>query len=158
VETIEQTLPLAPAGPAGQVLSVDGAMGPLVHQEWAEVKTLALGTVGRPVCEGGEWVVHTQERSYVSRLSDAETFGRMALVETHRGGGRDGADGVSGERWGRVDPGLRGPPPVGCGAYPGFSPCARVRGPSWAGGVRGGHTSQHPLVHDAAPCLAAWES
>ncbi|MGH8071092.1 MAG: hypothetical protein ACRERE_38840 [Candidatus Entotheonellia bacterium] len=47
VETIEQTLPLAPAGPAVQVLSVDGAMAPLVHQEWAEVKTLALETLGR---------------------------------------------------------------------------------------------------------------
>jgi hypothetical protein len=61
-------------------------MVPLIHQEGAEVRTLAVGTVGRPVCEGSEWVVHTEELSYVSRLTDAEPFGRLALVETHRRG------------------------------------------------------------------------
>jgi hypothetical protein len=45
VETMEQTLPPAPAGPAVHGLSVDGAMVPLRHQEWAEVKTLALGVM-----------------------------------------------------------------------------------------------------------------
>jgi hypothetical protein len=86
VETIEQTLPESPAGPAVQLLSVDGAMVPLLHQEWAEVKTLALGRVSEPVWEQEEWVVHSQELSYFSRLADAETFGRLALVETHRRG------------------------------------------------------------------------
>lgn len=86
VETIEQTLPPAPVGPPVQLLSVDGAMVPLVHKEWAEVKTLALGTVGAPVLEQGEWVVHTGELTYFSRLADAERFGRLALVETHRRG------------------------------------------------------------------------
>jgi hypothetical protein len=51
-----------------------------------EVKTLALGTVRPPVQERGEWVVHTAELSYFSRLTDAETFGRLAVVETHRRG------------------------------------------------------------------------
>jgi hypothetical protein len=85
-ETIERELPPAPTGPRVQLLSVDGAMVPLRHQEWAEVKTLALGTVGAPVRERGEWVVHTEQLSYFSRLAAAETFGRLALVETHRRG------------------------------------------------------------------------
>jgi hypothetical protein len=57
-----------------------------VHKEWAEVKTLALGIVGEPVLEDGELVVHTTELSYFSRLAEAEEFGRLALVETHRRG------------------------------------------------------------------------
>jgi hypothetical protein len=84
--SIEQTLPPAPAGPRVQLLSVDGAMVPLVRKEWAEVKMLAVGTVGAPVLEQGEWVVHTGELSYFARLADAGTFGRFALVETHRRG------------------------------------------------------------------------
>ena len=86
VERIEQELPATPPGPRVQLLSVDGAMVPLQHGEWAEVKTLALGVVSAPVQEQGEWVVHTEELSYFSRLTDAETFGRLALVETHRRG------------------------------------------------------------------------
>jgi hypothetical protein len=65
---------------------VDGAMVPLRQQEGAEVKTLALGTVGKPVCEGGEWGVPLEALCYFSRLTAAETFGRPALVETPRCG------------------------------------------------------------------------
>jgi hypothetical protein len=86
VKTIEQELPAVPPGPRVQLLSVDGAMVPLQHGVWAEVKTLAIGTVGPPVLERGEWMVHTEQLSYFSRLTDAETFGRLALVETHRRG------------------------------------------------------------------------
>ncbi len=88
VEQLERTLPPAPQGPAVQLMSVDGAYVPLVHKEWAEVKTLALGTVGEPVLDAqrGELVVHTTELSYFSRLAEAEEFGRLALVETHRRG------------------------------------------------------------------------
>jgi hypothetical protein len=86
VEQLERTLPPAPAGPAVQLMSVDGAYVPLVHKEWTEVKTLALGRVGEPVLEKGEPVVHTAELSYFSRLAEAEEFGRLALVETHRRG------------------------------------------------------------------------
>jgi hypothetical protein len=86
VETIERQLPSVPQGPRVQLLSVDGAMVPWQHGEGAEVKTLALGTVSAPVQERGEWVVHAEELSYVSRLTDAETFGHLALVETHRRG------------------------------------------------------------------------
>jgi len=86
VEQLERTLPPPPPGPARQLMSVDGAYVPLVHKGWAEVKTLALGTVGEPVLEKGEPIVHTTELSYFSRLAEAEEFERLALVETHRRG------------------------------------------------------------------------
>jgi len=86
VERIEHTLPTAPAGAAHQLMSADGAMVPLVHGEWAEVKTVAIGTIQPPVLERGERVVHTTQLSYFSRLADAETFSRLATVETQRRG------------------------------------------------------------------------
>jgi hypothetical protein len=86
VEAIERGAPPAPAGPALQYLSADGAMAPLVGGAWAEVKTLAIGTVGVPVWGDGEWVVHTTDLSYFSRMTDAATFTRLATVETHRRG------------------------------------------------------------------------
>jgi hypothetical protein len=87
VAALEQAAPAPPAGPPLQQVSVDGAMVPLRGKgEWAEVKTLALGTVQPPVLERGEPVVHTTELSYFSRLADHETFARLALAETHRRG------------------------------------------------------------------------
>jgi hypothetical protein len=86
VQELERTLPPAPAGPPVQQVSVDGALVPLVHGEWAEVRTVAIGVVEEPVLEKGEPVVHTGQISYFSRLCDAETFGRLATVETHRRG------------------------------------------------------------------------
>lgn len=86
VKRIEQELPPPPVGPDKMLLSVDGAMVPLVGGEWAEVKTLVLGVIGEPVWEGGEWQVHASELSYFSRLMQAEPFGRAALGETHRRG------------------------------------------------------------------------
>lgn len=86
VARIEQALPVPPAGPAQQFLSVDGAMVPLVGGEWAEVKTLVLGEVQPAGIEKGERVVHTTQHSYFSRLSEAEVFQRQALVETQRRG------------------------------------------------------------------------
>jgi hypothetical protein len=87
VEEFEHTLPAPPQGPAVQLLSVDGALVPLLGGEWAEVKTLALGVVQEPVVNRqGEQEVHSTELSYFSRLAEHETFGRLALVETHRRG------------------------------------------------------------------------
>jgi len=82
------------ADAAKQFMSVDGAFVPLVGGEWAEVKTLVLGTVGAPrqvkglttVKSKGETVIHTSALSYFSRLTDATTFQRLALVETQRRG------------------------------------------------------------------------
>ena len=85
VGRIEQTLPEPPAGPAIQHLSVDGAMAPLVGGTWAEVKTLAIGTV-TPAAATDPVSARTVALSYFSRLADHVTFGRLATVETHRRG------------------------------------------------------------------------
>jgi hypothetical protein len=77
-----RALPDPPPGPAVQQLSVDVAMVPLVGGSWAEVKTLALGTV-TPVPDGEST---TTALSYFSRLTDADTFGRLATIETDRRG------------------------------------------------------------------------
>lgn len=86
VEQLERETPPGPPGPDLQQMSVDGAMVPLLHKEWGEVRTLALGVVEKPVMKHGELEVHTGEISYFSRLCDAQTFTRLATVETHRRG------------------------------------------------------------------------
>lgn len=86
VERIEKELPPAGIGPAQQLLSVDGAMVPLVGGEWAEVKTLVLGEVLPAVEVKGEVVIQTAQHSYFSRLTDSDTFQRLSLVETQRRG------------------------------------------------------------------------
>jgi hypothetical protein len=86
VKRIEQELPPPPAGEEKMLLSVDGAMVPLVGGEWTEAKTLVLGMIEEPVWEGEEWKVHARELSYFSRQMEAEAFGRAALGETHRRG------------------------------------------------------------------------
>lgn len=86
VEQIEREAPLAPKGADKMVFSVDGAMIPLRHGEWAEVKTLVIGEVQPAVLEKGEKVVHARKLSYFSRLTDAEQFERLSLVEMHRRG------------------------------------------------------------------------
>lgn len=66
-------------------LSADGAMVPLRHGLWAEVRTLALGVVelrwGR---EGRE--VHTDQVSYFSRLCSAERFIDWVALPLHQRG------------------------------------------------------------------------
>lgn len=78
--------PEVPAGPPVQQLSVDGAFVPLLGGLWGEVKLLTLGTVGAPVWEDGEWRVHAGDLSYFGRMTDHQTFGRLAQVELHRRG------------------------------------------------------------------------
>jgi hypothetical protein len=90
VARLERECPAPPAGPAVQQVSVDGAMVPLRGKgEWAEVKTLAIGTA-RPAAqrdgEAGEAEVQVGELSYFSRLADHATFARLATAETHRRG------------------------------------------------------------------------
>lgn len=86
VERLERTLPTPLPGPARQLVSPDGAMVPLVHGEWAEVKTVAIGAIQPPVRKNGETVVRTTDLSYFSRLAEAETFTHLATVETQRRG------------------------------------------------------------------------
>jgi hypothetical protein len=81
-ERIEREHPPVPTGAAKQVMSADGAFVPIVGGEWAEVKTLVLAEVSRT--KQGE--ICTQQPSYFSRISEAETFGKLALVETQRRG------------------------------------------------------------------------
>jgi hypothetical protein len=78
--------PAAPTGPPLQQLSVDGAFVPLLGGQWGEVKLLTLGTVGPPIWEEDEWRVHASELSYFGRMTDHETFGRLASGELHRRG------------------------------------------------------------------------
>jgi hypothetical protein len=85
VQQIEEELPLAPQGPAKLVLSADGAMVPLVGGEWTEVKTMVVGEVEQ-INVKGEKVAHMYNLSYFSRLTDSNSFQRLALVETHRRG------------------------------------------------------------------------
>ena len=59
---------------------------PLVGGDWAEVKTVVVGTVEPSSGEEGPWEVHTKELSYFSRLADSATFTRSATVELHRRG------------------------------------------------------------------------
>jgi hypothetical protein len=81
----ERDCPPVPVGPPVQQLSVDGAMVPLVHKEWAEVKSLALGSVGTRRSKG-EVVACTRELSYCSRLTDADHFRDLVAFAAHRRG------------------------------------------------------------------------
>jgi len=70
--------------PADQlVLSADGAMVPLIHGQWAEVKTLVIGEMA-----AGQGVGEAQctRLSYFSRMSEASLFAEQATAETARRG------------------------------------------------------------------------
>lgn len=86
VERLEKEAPRAKPCPDKIQISVDGAMVPLLHGVWSEVKTLVIGEVQPGVEEKGEKVVHTRNLSYFSRKTTAQEFQRLALVETHRRG------------------------------------------------------------------------
>src|SRR6266511_3627350 len=86
VEYLERHMPLACQGAEKMQISADGAMVPLLHGVWAEVRTLVIGDVQPAVEEKGEMVVHTQNLSYFSRKVSAQEFGRLALVEMQRRG------------------------------------------------------------------------
>jgi hypothetical protein len=86
LERLERETPRPPAGAEKMLFSTDGAMVPLVGGEWAEVKTLVIGEIEKPIREGEEWVVHSREHSYFSRLTESDEFCRLSLVETHRRG------------------------------------------------------------------------
>lgn len=81
-ERLERRPTPEPAGPAVLQISADGAMISLIHGQWVEVKTLAVGAVVREAT--GE--VRARDLSYFSRRADHGTFRRLALVETYRRG------------------------------------------------------------------------
>jgi hypothetical protein len=84
VEQIEQEWPEVEPGPDKLLLSVDGAFVPLVHGEWAEVKTLVLSEVAEARLVDGKTVVATHSHSYFSRVAEAEVFQRLTFGELYR--------------------------------------------------------------------------
>jgi len=69
------------------VLSSDGAMIPLVGGEYVEAKTVAIGRVQikqKASKQRPDQQVEAVDLSYFSRVTDAETFGRLSIVETER--------------------------------------------------------------------------
>jgi len=83
---LEKVKPAAPQRAEKLQISVDGAMVPLIHGEWKEVRTLVIGEVEPAVKEKGEWVVHTRNPSYFSRKVTSQEFERLSLVEVQRRG------------------------------------------------------------------------
>jgi len=92
VDRLEREAPPAPPAaprdgdPPLQQVSADGAMVPLVGGEWAEVKTLVIGTLAPPGPTAATPGPHATDLTYFSRLADSDTFTRLATVETHRRG------------------------------------------------------------------------
>jgi hypothetical protein len=66
------------------VLSVDGAMISLIHKQWVEVRTLAIGNLGNQTPPDGEAELHVGQLSYFSSLADASTFIELAAGEIRR--------------------------------------------------------------------------
>lgn len=85
-ERIDRDWPEVEAGPDKLVLSADGAMVPLLHGEWAEVKTLVVAEIAPPTEEQKDAAcgVQTCDLSYFSRVTDADTFQRLTLGELYR--------------------------------------------------------------------------
>lgn len=84
VEWLEKEAPQPEPGADKLQVSADGAMVPLVHGVWEEVRTVVIGEVVSGVDREGERVAHAQNLSYFSRKVNAETFQHLALVEMHR--------------------------------------------------------------------------
>ncbi len=86
MEEIQKKRPRATAKPKRLQVSADGAMVPLLHGIWAEVKTLVIGEVQPAVLKDGEREVRTRNLSYFSRKVSSEEFESLSLVEMHRRG------------------------------------------------------------------------
>jgi hypothetical protein len=104
-ERIQRDYPPPPCTPDKLLFSVDGAMIPLVHGQWAEVRTLAVGEVVPANVTRDGPVVQTTNLSYFSRCTSSTLFGELALLELHRRG-IDGANQVGavvdGALWGQT--------------------------------------------------------
>ena len=66
------------------VISADGAMISLVHKQWVETRTVAIGEPQEKLSADGEREIHVGNLSYFSRLADACTFTSLSEVETRR--------------------------------------------------------------------------
>jgi hypothetical protein len=83
-ERIERDWPEVEDGPDKLIVSVDGAFVPVLHGEWAEVKTLVVGEVSEPRIVDGKTVVSTHAHSYFSRVAEAELFQHLTFGELYR--------------------------------------------------------------------------
>jgi len=102
VQRLQKKRPRAKANPKKLQISADGAMVPLLHGVWAEVRTLVIGEVQPPVQEKGETVVHTRNLSYFSRKVSSQEFELLCLAEMHRRGlenAREVAAVMDGAEW-----------------------------------------------------------
>jgi hypothetical protein len=86
VEWLQKKVPRATVHPEKLQVSADGAMVPLLHGVWAEVKTVVIGEVQPAVREKGEMIVHTRNLSYFSRKVSSQEFESLCLGEMHRRG------------------------------------------------------------------------
>ena len=68
------------------MFSTDGAYISLVGGQWAEVRTLAIGEVKEEASVHEPTQVKTEQITYFSRMTDADTFGEVAQVEMQRRG------------------------------------------------------------------------
>lgn len=86
VERVVRELPTAPTGPEEQLMSVDGAMVPVVGGEWREVTPrgypVAIGAIHRT----SDGTCTADQLSYCSRMSDVDTFSQSVTGECHRRG------------------------------------------------------------------------
>jgi len=80
-ERIMRTLPGVTAGAPRQPVSIDGAMVPLRHGIWREVRMLVIGAIETTASEP-----HTTDHRYFSRMTNAEAFAEQAVGEIHRRG------------------------------------------------------------------------
>jgi predicted nucleic acid-binding Zn ribbon protein len=64
--------------------SADGAMISLVHKQWVETRTVAIGEPQEKLNAEGEREIHVGKLSYFSRLAEASTFINLAEVEMRR--------------------------------------------------------------------------
>src|SRR5215210_244924 len=89
-ETTAAAAPAVPTGAPGPQtplwVLVDGVFVRLLHSEWREVKSLAIGEVQPPQVVKGEEVVECGALSYFSRLLDVDAFIPAATGEIRRRG------------------------------------------------------------------------
>lgn len=86
VRQLERQRPAPPQGPAVVQWSMDGAMVPLVHQEWAEVKTAVVGRVEQRRGKDGTTEARTTDLAYFSRLAEVGDFAHDQRLLVHRTG------------------------------------------------------------------------
>jgi hypothetical protein len=88
-------------------------MVPLLHGQWAEARTLAVGEPIVGTSADGQEEVHTTALSYFSRLTDSASFAELATVEIHRRGvetARQVGAVVDGAEWCQTFLDLHAPP------------------------------------------------